>query len=119
MICLDNYGNKILLQSQFQFAGSLLKSPMEPLNETKNDQVNGTSLIMSKRKTSFNNVPTVKSFFLSETGEEEETEDDEEEIELDEETDVFPGNLRITAQFTYLLCFSLFSDPLDILTGHC
>ena len=102
------------MQSSFKFAGSLSKSPMKLSNETKNDQVNGNNLIMSKRKTSFNNVPTVKSFFLSETGDEEETEDDEEEIELDEETDVFPGDLGIPAHFTYLLCFSLlnvFNQP--------
>jgi len=86
-----------------QTTGSLSKSPMKLSNETKNDQVNGNNLIMSKRKTSFNNVPTVKSFFLSETGEEEETEDDEEEIELDEETDVFPGDDEFDDRFDNLL----------------
>ena len=69
-----------------------MKSPISLCDGETNNQNNGTRLILTKRKTSFNNVPTVKSFFLSESGEDEETEDDEDEIELDEETDVFPGN---------------------------
>ena len=79
----------------FIFAGSPTKSPKKFSTTTINggNGKNGSRLILNhhnnKKETSFNNVPTVKSVFLSDE-DEDGTEDDD--YDLDEETDVFPGD---------------------------